>query len=292
MRPRNLIAVVLVLGAAILVLVLVRSRGGAPPTGPAGVSSIAATVVPGASASLMPAPSGVPGAEMVQIRVPDALVHPPASTNDSSTASLLAAAGWRGALIAAAAATRMPAVTQFAVTDKAGAQPPEAAFYLDGAVRMAPGQTADAGMSRLGTIAPSAARRQLESNLDVLRRGLPAGSIGRADITEIKVDPAGRGMALSVELKVKDLRSLRGHLGDLFGGLATGLAPGPDSTVDGLAIHAVDAGGRHAGSWMATRSQQGTTVMDPRIKPPAVMVPRLRFVNETGGPGPVASAHG
>ncbi|MEA2301985.1 MAG: hypothetical protein QOE44_2520 [Solirubrobacteraceae bacterium] len=288
MRPRNLIAAVLVLGAAVLVVVLVLSRGGAPrPT----VSSIAATVVPGATATLMPAPSGVPGAEMVRIMVPDALVHLPAPARDSSAASVLAAAGWRGALIAAAAATRMPAVTQFAVTDKAGAQPPEAAFYLDGAVRMAPGQDPAAGMTRLDTISPSAARRQLEDNLGVLMRGLPAGSIGRAAITEIQVDPARHGVALAVELEVKDLRSLRGHLGDLLGGLATGLAPGLDSTVEGVSIHAVDAGGRHAGSWIATRSQQGTTVMDPRIKPPPVMVPRLHFVNETGGPGPVASAH-
>ena len=292
MRPRNLIAVALVLAVAVAVVVLVRSGGGPSPARPPDVSSIAATVVPGASATLVPAPTGAPGAELVHIMLPDALVHPPASANESAAASLLAAAGWRGALIAATAATRLPAVTQFAITDEAGAQPPAAAFYLDGAVRVAPGQPLAAGMTRLDAIARSAARRQLDANLGVLMRGLPSGSIGRAAVSEIPVDPARRGMAFAVELTVKDLRSLRGHLGDLFDGLATGLAPGSDSTVEGLAIHAVDAGGRQAGSWMATRSQQGTTVMDPRIKPPAVIVPRLRFVNETGGPDPVASAHG
>ncbi len=146
-------------------------------------------------------------------------------------------------------------------------------------------------MTKLDRVAPAAARRQLDDNLRALRAGLPAGSIAAATVSAIPVTAAGAGMAFAVELRVADLRGLRGRLGDILAGLATGLAAGPDSTVDGLAIHVRDAAGRNAGSWMATRAQQGTIVIDPRIRPPAVLVPRIAFVNETGGPGAAASAH-
>jgi hypothetical protein len=156
---------------------------------------------------------------------------------------------------------------------------------------MAPGQNPAGAMTKLDSVSATAARRQLDDNLAVLRRGLPPGSITQATITEIPVDVAHQRIALDVELSVASLPRLTGHFGDIFSGLATGLAPGLDSTIEGLAIHVVDASGRNAGSWMATRAQQGTTVVDPRLRLPHLIAPTMHFTNETGGPNPLPSAH-
>jgi hypothetical protein len=142
----------------------------------------------------------------------------------------------------------------------------------------------------LDQVAPAAERKQLDDNIGTLIAGLPVRSVIRASVRQITVDRAVHGMAYAVSLRVTDLRRLRFRLGDIFSGLATGLAPGPDSTVEGLAIHVEDAAGRSAGSWIATRASQGTTVVDPRIRAPRIMVPHIHFVDETGGPRPLASA--
>jgi hypothetical protein len=293
MGRRRVIAVVVVLavaaGAAALVLAL---TGGGTRSQRPGLAAIADRVVRGATAVLTRAEQATAGAQGLHVVLPDAVIHPPAGSGppsrDSTAAAVYAGAGWRAALIAAAAALGVPALTDFVATDRAGAQAPGAAFYLDGTVRTAPGQSMAAGMARLGRVSGAAARQQLDDNLRVLRAGLPRGSLLAATVTPIAV--AG-GTAFAVELRIGDLRRLTSHFGDLLSGLATGLAPGPNSTVEGLAVHAVDAGGRNIGSWMATRARQGTTVIDPRIRPPVLLVPRLAFVDETGGPVAVPSAH-
>jgi hypothetical protein len=240
----------------------------------------------------MRAQQATAGAEGLHVVLPDTVIRPPAGagppSTDSTAAATFAGAGWRAALIAAAAAIGVPSLTDFVATDRTGAQAPGAAFYLNGTVRTTPGQSMAVGMTKLGRVSGTAVRRQLDDNIRTLRAGLPAGSLLAATVTPLAV--AGR-TAFAVELRVTDLRRLTPHLGDLLIGLATGLAPGRESTVEGLAIHAVDAGGRNVGSWIATRAQQGTTVIDPRIRPPAVLAPRLRFVDETGGPAAVPSAH-
>jgi hypothetical protein len=296
---RRLLALALLVAVAVAVGVLTLSGGGGGgglPSQEQAIREIAARVVRGATAILMPkTQQATPGAMGLQVMLPANLVQPATPSanpqRDSTAASLFAGAGWRGALIAALAATRVPGLTQFVTTDTAGAQSPGSAFYLNGSVRMTPGQNPSAGMSKLDSVTPTAARRQLDDSLAVLRRGLPAGSLTAATITEIPVDMAHQRMAFDVELRVADLQRLSGHFGDIFSGLATGLAPGLDSTVEGLAIHVRDAAGRNAGSWMATRAQQGTTVVDPRLRLPRVIAPTLHFANETGGPNPLPSAH-
>jgi hypothetical protein len=295
MRRRMGFLVAVAVIVAVVVVVVVRSGGGGQASRQRTISMIAGNVARGASAALVKAQQAVAGAIGLHVVLPDTLIHAPRGggppQTDPKSAAFYAAAGWRGALIAAAAAARIPTLTEFATTDRAGAQAPGSSFFLDGSVRTAPGENPATGMSKLGSVAPSAARKQLDDNLRVLSAGLPAGSITRATVTEIRVDPSRRDTAFAVELRVKSLVDLRRRLGDLLGGLGTGLAPGLSSTVEGLAIHVVDAAGRNAGSWMVTRAQLGTTVMDPRIHPPAVMVPRLPFVNETGGPSALPSAH-
>lgn len=287
-----------VLIIAVVVLALVTGffvAGGAKQT-PAKVNlgNIAGTVVPGASAALIAPREAAPGAMRLRVALPAAVIHPPAGSGplatDANTAAVYAGAGWRAAMIAGVAATRVPALTQFVTTDKAGGQAPGASFYLDGSVRTTPGAQLPA-LPMLDRVAPARERKQLDDNIVTLIRGLPRGSVLRASVRQLVVDPATHGMAYAVSLRVRDLRRLRFRFGDIFSGLATGLAPGPDSTVEGLAIHVEDAAGRSAGSWIATRSAQGTTVIDPRVHPPSLMVLHIHFANETGGPAPLPSAH-
>jgi hypothetical protein len=286
-------AALVIVGAAIVVVLLGGpfSGGGRPPV--LNPASVAATVVPGASAALIAPRAAAPGAQRLQIMLPAAAIHPPAGSGpletDPTTASVYAGAGWRGAMIASVVAPTDPALTQFVTTDKTGGQAPGASFYLDGVLRTAPGQQ-PAAMPMLDRVAPARERKQLDDNIRTLIAGLPPGSVIRAGVRQIPVDPAVRGMAYAVSLRVTDLRRLRFRFGDIFSGLATGLAPGPDSTVEGLAIHVEDAAGRTAGSWIATRAAQGTTVVDPRLRLPRIEVPHIHFVDETGGPKPVASA--
>jgi len=293
-RRARIVAVVVVILVAIGVPVrlLLFAGGGSTKVEPFSLATIVNDVAPGASVTVMAAEQAVPGATALQVKLPPSLVTPPpgvgTAPSDSSVASVYAGAGWRGVLIASVAALRIPALTQFVTTNLAGAQAPGAAFYLDGSVRSAPMQALPR-LPMLDKVGPAAERKQLDDNLALLRKGLPAGSLINSTVKAITVDPAAHGMAYSVELKVRDLRALRNELGDIFG-LATGLAPGPDSTVEGLAIHAVDLAGRNAGTWIATRTQQATTVVDPAIHAPRVTIPRMRFVNETGGPIAVPSA--
>ncbi|HEU0317121.1 MAG TPA: hypothetical protein VFR49_07315, partial [Solirubrobacteraceae bacterium] len=199
------------------------------------LARLAAAVAPGGSAVLAPAEQAAPGAESLRVALPDSLIRPAPGSRppevDSTAAAVYAGAGWRGALIAAVAALQIPRLTQFVMTDKAGAQAPGASFFLDGSVRTTPGESLAGPMPMLGRVPGAQTRKQLDDNLAMLRRGLPAGAIIRATVAEIPVDPAGHTIAYAVDLRVTDLRRLRSHLGDLLTGLATGLAPGPDSTV-------------------------------------------------------------
>jgi hypothetical protein len=291
-------AVAVVLAAAVLVALLTGvfagGGGGSAPAGKVDLAEIAATVVPGASAALIAPREAPAGAQRLQVVLPASVIHPVAGAGplatDANTAAVYAGAGWRGAMIAGVAATRVPGLTQFVTTDKAGGQAPGASFYLDGSVRTTPGAKLPA-LPMIDRVAPARERRQLDDNILTLIGGLPRGSVVRASVRQIVVDPATRGMAYAVSLRVRDIRRLRFRFGDIFGGLASGLAPGPDSTVEGLAIHVEDTAGRSAGSWIATRAAQGTTVIDPRIHVPGVMVLHIHFPDETGGPRPVASAH-
>jgi hypothetical protein len=285
----------LVLAAAVVLALatglFVAGRSGTPAR--VNLGSLAGTVVSGASAALIAPRAAATGAERLRIALPAAAIAPqPGSgplATDANTAAVYAGAGWRAAMIAGLAATRVPAITQYVTTDKAGGQAPGASFYLDGTVRTTPGAKL-APMPLIDRVAPARERRQLDDNILTLIRGLPRGSVLRASVRALVVDPATHGMAYAVSLRVRDLRRLRFRFGDIFSGLATGLAPGPDSTVEGLAIHVVDTAGRSAGSWIATRSAQGTTVIDPRVHVPRVMVVHIHFTNETGGPQPLASA--
>jgi hypothetical protein len=292
-RIRAAAAILVLAAAAIAAGLALLAAGG--PSGLAAISvgRIADNVAPGAAVALVPAQAAVAGAQALEVMLPAALITPPPGAgtpqNDSTTAALYAAAGWRGALIASIAALKVPRLTQFTTTNAAGEQAAGAPFYLDGSVRTAPGQNL-ARLPKLDKVAPAQELEQLDDNLAALTRGLPRGSIVKTAVAQIVVDPTERGMAYAVNLRVRDLRTLRGHLGDILIGLATGLAPGPDSTVEGLAIDAEDAAGRSAGTWIATRTQQATTVIDPRIHAPAVLVPRIRFADLTRGPRPVASA--
>lgn len=257
--------------AAVLLLSGAIGGGGRGAHERLSLARLAAAVAPGGSVVLARAEQAAAGAESLHVALPDSLIRPAPGSRppqvDSTAAAVYAGAGWRGALIAAVAAVQIPRLTQFVMTDKAGAQAPGASFFLNGSVRTTPGETLAGPMPMLGRVPRAATRKQLDDNLATLRRGLRPGSILGATVTEIPVDPAGHTIAYAVDLRVTDLRRLRSHLGDLLVGLATGLAPGPDSTVEGLAIHAEDRAGRSAGSWMATRARQGTTVVDPRIPP-------------------------
>jgi hypothetical protein len=267
--------------------------GGSGSTGKVNLGDIAGTVVSGASAVLVAPREAAAGALRLRVALPAGVISPATGSGplatDANTAAVYAGAGWRGAMIASIAATRVPGITQFVTTDKVGGQAPGASFYLDGSVRTTPGQKL-AVMPMIDRVAPARERRQLDDNIRSLIGGLPRGSVLRASVRQIVVDPAADGMAYAVSLRVRDLRRLRYRLGDIFDGLATGLAPGSDSTVEGLAIHVEDTGGRGAGSWIATRAAQGTTVIDRRIHVPRVMVLHIHFPNETGGPEPLASA--
>jgi hypothetical protein len=286
-------AAVVLAGAVLAVVLLTGGSGRRSARLTANLTSIARNVAPGASAALIGPREAPAGARRLQVMLPAPLIHPrpgagPLAT-DATTAAVYAGAGWRATMIASIAAVHVPGLTQFVTTDKAGGQAPGASFYLDGSVRIRPGQKLGS-MPMLDKVGPSAERRQLDDNIRALIRGLPHRSVIRASVTRIDVDPAVHGMAYSVALRVRDLRRLTHHFGDIFVGLGTGLAPGPDSTVEGLAIHPADVVGRTAGSWIATRAEQGTTVIDPHLHVPRVLVPRIHFVDETGGPRPLPSA--
>lgn len=160
---------------AVLAVALVsqsRSRGATIAT----PSDIAATVVPGASATLGTIQGAPLGAQSLRISLPDSVaVAPPGAgppTSDSGTAAQYASAGWLAALIAADVADGVPSLTQYVATDQQGQQPTGADYYWQGGVRLQPGDTPWAHMTKLDTVTATAAAQQLKDNLAVLQGGL------------------------------------------------------------------------------------------------------------------------
>ncbi len=77
---------------------------------------------------------------------------------------------------------------------------------------------------------------------------------------------------------------LRGHLADVFDGLATGLVGDGDSPSEGMQIEVATPAGPALGAWQTVRDTTGDLEFAPAIHPPRIMRTTVRFPDRTGGP--------
>jgi hypothetical protein len=107
------------------------------------------------------------------------------------------------------------------------------------------------------------------------------------------VFPVGAGTyAVEVDLQVSLLSDVAPHVGDVFLGMATGLAGAPIATVEGLAINVVDASGARGSVWINGRDGDGSGAGDPQLNPDDAHQAGVSFPNLTGGPALSTSENG
>jgi hypothetical protein len=87
-----------------------------------------------------------------------------------------------------------------------------------------------------------------------------------------------------VDLDVTRPTAVRGHLGDIAAGLATGLTGDRDAVVEGLAVVVTSAGRPLLVAATAVRAGGGTIAFGPGVRNPGSLTATGHFPDLTGGP--------
>lgn len=193
---------------------------------------------------------------------------------------------WRGMVAAAVAADGDLAITDGTVT--AGDQ----SDTWTGPMRSAAGESLRAPFPRLGSVDPDAIAKQLDANASVLKAGLPADQNPGFGY---RVLPSAGLSTVVIDVHVRDLAKLTGHLADLVLGSSVGLPTGVNAITRAVAVRVTDDAGRAAAAWSVSQIGVGMTLVDPRLSPnSAGGLGQIRwpYVVTTSAPTPLASANG
>lgn len=282
------------MGSGLLLAVcLVGVAAASPSSVPKRVSSVVSSVLPGAASRLsggtlwIAVPAGLarlPGAGSAKLSAP----APPGGEGADIIAGEL---GWKAAVAAGLAGARNRDIVFYQLTEPGHRFTPIEKNYLNGQLRSTAGEREYQPFRDIGTVPLSTLTKQLRSNVRVLKRALPQGTVIGSQQKVIRVDAGAQDYAFEVDLKVAHLASLRHYEGDLVDGLGTGLVGGPTAPSEGLAINVVDSRGLRASWWSAERAQSGTGVSD-RVLPSSGGSENVSFPDLTGGPAPTGFGSG
>lgn len=277
------------LGFAALLLVGRPGSGAAATTSkvPRGVSRIVSSVLPGATSRLRS------NGTVLRIAVPARLARLPGTGSkklsapappQSEGADVIAGElGWKAAVAAGLAGVRDRDIVYYQLTETGHRFTPREQNFLNGQLRAYAGAREYEPFRHIGAVPVRTLTKQLHSNVRVLKRALPRGTVIAAQQRIIPVDAGADDYAFEVDLKVARLASLQDYEGDLVCGLATGLVGAPSATAEGLAINVVDSRGRRASWWSAERAETGMGVSDPAL-PSSGGSETVKFPDITGGP--------
>ena len=158
------------------------------------------------------------------------------------------------------AASRNPAILQWALAPTEGSLSAEATNLLHGVLRTAiENPIGWPSESKIGSVGEKATVQQLESNIAVLKKAT-GEIITDSAIETVPIGTTPATFGLQVDLRVHNLSELAPHIGDVFLGLATGLVGTPQATVEGLTINVVDDSGARASVWMNGRTGDGSAL--------------------------------
>jgi hypothetical protein len=223
--------------------------------------------------------------------LPGAKVSAPAPPAGEGADVIAGELGWKAAVAAGLAGVRDERIVYYQLTERRHRFTPFQENYLNGQLRLDGGASEYQPFRKIGTVPLSTLTKQLRSNVRVLKRALPHGTVIASQQKLIRVEPRADDYAFEVDLKVGHLASLRRYEGDLVCGLGTGLVGGPTAPSEGLAINVVDSRGLRASWWSAERAQTGMGVSD-RALPSSGGSETVRFPDITGGPAPTGFSSG
>jgi hypothetical protein len=253
------------------------------------ISGIVNNYLPGATATVQPAPVGSNSSgDVLAIALPSSDI--PGGESALQMQFIYHELGWKARVAAALVAQADPNVTSYTLTTAKGDVPADAFNDFHGGF-MTGSQTADPS---LDSILPSLALQQLQSNLDVLVAAMLSGSVTQAVATLLPTNPSGNQFVVEADVSIDQASSLNGFYGDALVGLQTGLTGGPTSdVVEGVAIVVTASNGSPVfGAWHAARSQSGVMQFaDPNDASQSLQV-TASFPNLTGGPSTIAASTG
>jgi len=296
-RLRRALAFWARLGCAGLLLAVCPEAmaAGSSSAPPRGVSQIVSSVFPGAAIklgsdgtalgiSVPPSLARLPGAGSPRLVAPAA---PDGEGRDVIAGEL----GWKAAVVAGLAGVRDRKIVYYQLTERRHRFTSFETGYLSGQLRAYPGASEYGGFPNIGAVPLRILSKQLRSNVRVLKRALPGGTVLGSEQLVIPVDGRADDYAFEVDLKVANLASLRRYQGDMVCGLSTGLVGGPTATSEGLAINVVDSRGRRASWWSAERAETGMGISDHVLGSPGG-AETVKFPDITGGPAATGFASG
>lgn len=261
-----------------------RAAAASAVPGPAAITADVQAVLPGTRGELVASSSGYDGqGQVLRVEVPREMAL--ASADDPFG---IADAAWRARLLAADLATGAPEVTGYQLRSPGVSPAAVSPAVLGELTGTLPPPAATAGLRRLGTVSADAARAQLDSNIAVLRKRVPA--IAGVAVRSLELPGAGDHVAFAVSVEAENVEKLRPYLGDVFLGLQTGLVGSEEAVIDGLAITLSEGSKPVIGSWMATRALTGAVLNSPEFRMPETIGTTLPFASTTGGPTPQAAA--
>ncbi len=282
------------MGSGLLLAVCPGGVAAASPSSvPKGVSSVVSSVLPGAASRLsggtlwIAVPdrlARLPGAGAAKLSAP----APPAREGADVIAGEL---GWKAAVAAGLAGVGDRRIVYYRLTERRHRFTPFQENYLSGQLRLYAGASEYQPFRNIGTVPRSTLTKQLRSNVRILKRALPSGTVIASQQKVISVNARADDYAFEINLKVAHLASLRHYEGDLVCGLGTGLVGGPTAPSEGLAINVVDSRGLRASWWSAERAQTGMGVSD-RALPSSGGSETARFPDITSGPAPTSFGSG
>lgn len=288
-RPMRRLLAAAALGLLLAVgFVALRTDGNgaaaASTPGPATISADAQAVLPGTQAELVADSTGYNGeGQVLRVDVPRELAV--ASTDDPFA---IADAAWRVRVLAADLAAQVPGLAGYQLRSPGTSPTAVPSAVLGELTGTLPPPVAMNALRKVGTVQAAAARAQLDSNIAVLRKHVPA--IANITVQSLELPEAAGHVAFAVEIESNAVESLRPYLGDIFLGLQTGLVGGEDAVIDGLGITLSEGPKTVAGSWVAARALTGAVLNSPEFKMPTSLATTLPFVSFTGGPAPQAAA--
>jgi hypothetical protein len=159
-------------------------------------------------------------------------------------------------------------------------------------VRDAPDLAYSLDIPLLGTVTIEEAEAQAASNVAEFERIATGVKVTGVAVTPVWLDRASDVFALRIQVHVVDADPLKGYLGDLISGPATGLIGDEKTLIGGLAINVTDDAGRSSGWWQTAHGSIGIGILGPALMDSVPGPIRGTYPNLTGGPGTINSISG
>jgi hypothetical protein len=252
------------------------------------VTSIVQSFLPGSSVSVSPATgNGQSGANQLKIEL--ARSEMPSGLTRAKQTVHFEGIGWRANMAASIVYASDPSIIRYEVAAPDGTVPKAAVNDFHGGFEA---KDLTVKTPLIDSVSIQKALAQLNSNIAVLSRALPAGSVTSEKAYALRVQGSRNQFALEANITLSSAVDLDGHYGDVLSGLPTGLTGDYSlASVEGLALVVTSSDGTLlVGSWQSTRATGAVLQLGTDAPDVDTFQTTTAFPNLTGGPSTRAVA--